>query len=139
MESNGNIFEKVLIIKVRCGKINAVFFCDKMFVSSRNTKGADFDDGYLWGGVRLKQNIGQSDNSQGVSTPFIVVPLWVTFREYCRPLRAYEQVCPCLFITLALPVTNRSLQLKRLLAAVFLCPFLWFKFSVKEVVALWLL
>jgi len=44
---NGVIFEKVLIIKVRCGKINAVLFCDKVFASSRNTKGADFDDGYL--------------------------------------------------------------------------------------------
>ena len=46
------------------------------------------------------------------NTSFIAVPYRVTFREYCRLLRAYEQVCPCLFyLTLALPVMNRSLQL----------------------------
>ena len=81
---------------------------------------------------------------QGVNTPSVAMPLWVTFREYCRLLRAYGQVCPCLFLTRklarqfilyrtllstpAFPVTNRGLQLEK--AA---CRGIFMPFSVVQI------
>ena len=107
---NFMFWAKGLIFLERDGILNSIFILWWFIHASQRTKGAGFDDGYFWGGFRLKQNIGRGNIFQGVNTPFVAVPLWVTFREYCRLLWGIRTGMPVFILTLALSVTNRSLQ-----------------------------